>query len=137
MIPEGAIKFGTYEASRRFFAKVQGVNDPSQISATAQFLSGGISGTLAQFTAYPIDTLRFRMQCELVNGGPKGVQLISTTASRMWRTGGFRAYYRGLTWGLLGQFPYSALDLATFEYTKRWVTRLNERRGHVGKDAKP
>lgn len=90
-----------------------------------------------RFTAYPIDTLRFRMQCELVSKGPRGISLITTTASKMWRAGGLRSYYRGLTWGLIGQFPYSALDLATFEYTKRGVTRRKERQGYKGKDAKP
>lgn len=55
----------------------------------------------------------------------------------MWRTGGIKAYYRGLVWGLIGQFPYSALDLAAFEYAKQGVTHLKKRRGYKGKDAKP
>ena len=77
------------------------------------------------------------MQCELVNGGPRGVSLITATASKMWRAGGYKPYYRGLTWGLIGQFPYSALDLANFEYTKQWVTRLKKKRGYKGMDRKP
>lgn len=77
------------------------------------------------------------MQCQLTSDGPKGLGLISTTAAKMWQTGGIATYYKGLTWGLVGQFPYSALDLATFEYTKRWVIRIKERRGYTGSDAKP
>lgn len=87
--------------------------------------------------AYPIDTLRFRMQCDLVQGGVRGNQLIAQTARKMWQSGGVRPFYRGLLWGILGQFPYSALDLTAFEYTKQWVIHMHERHGLEGKDAKP
>ena len=36
-----------------------------------------------------------------------------------------RASYRGLTMGLIGMFPYSAIDLGTFEYLKGVITRRN------------
>ncbi|OQV03541.1 hypothetical protein CLAIMM_08574 [Cladophialophora immunda] len=137
MFPEGAIKFGTYEGAKRFFTKVQGVSDPSQISRTAQFVSGGFGGVLAQIAAYPVDTLRFRVQCRMVEGGVRGQELIAQTAQKMWQSGGIRSFYCGVLWGILGQFPYSALDLTTFEYTKQWVIRRNERLGIKGKDAKP
>jgi solute carrier family 25 phosphate transporter 23/24/25/41 len=55
----------------------------------------------------------------------------------MWQSGGVRSFYRGLFWGLVGQFPYSAIDLTTFEYTKRWIIQRNERQGFHGDDAKP
>ncbi|KAK5187927.1 hypothetical protein LTR92_011825, partial [Exophiala xenobiotica] len=34
-------------------------------------------------------------------------------------------------------FPYSSLDLTTFEYTKQWAIRRNERCGFTGKDVRP
>lgn len=37
------------QATRRFFMQLQGVQDPSQISATAQLVSGGVGGVLAQY----------------------------------------------------------------------------------------
>lgn len=92
---------------------------------------------MRRFTAYPIDTLRFRMQCELIKGGVHGNRLISETAWKMWKSGGIRPFYLGLLWGLVGQFPYSAIDLTTFEYSKRWIIRRNQRPGLEGKDAKP
>ncbi|KIV81264.1 hypothetical protein, variant [Exophiala sideris] len=137
MFPEGAIKFGTYEAAKRFFTKLQGVSDPSKISPTAQFVSGGFGGVLAQLVAYPVDTLRFRVQCGMVEGGVYGQQLIAQTAQKMWQSGGIRPFYCGVLWGILGQFPYSSLDLTTFEYTKQWAIRRNERCGFTGKDARP
>lgn len=59
------------------------------------------------------------MQCETVEGGLHGNQLIAETAKKMWRANGFRAYYRGLIMGLAGMFPYAAIDLTTFEYLKQ------------------
>lgn len=37
----------------------------------------------------------------------------------MWAQNGFRAYYRGLTLGLVGIVPYSAIDLGCFEAQKK------------------
>lgn len=68
------------------------------------------------------------MQCETVAGGPRGAELIAATARKLWSKHGLRAYYRGLPMGLIGMFPYSAIDLGTFEYLKRRVTARNARR---------
>jgi len=71
------------------------------------------------------------MQCETVAGGLHGNQLIIETARRMWQSGGLRAFYRGLPMGLIGIFPYSAIDLGTFEYTKRHLTLRSARKRGV------
>lgn len=68
------------------------------------------------------------MQCETVSGGKHGNALIIDTAKKMWASGGMRVYYRGLTMGLVGMFPYSAIDLGTFEALKRGLTRRNAKR---------
>lgn len=95
-------------------------------------------GMISQFAVYPIDTLKFRMQCETVSGGLHGNRLIVATAKKMWTKGGFGAYYRGLPMGLVGIFPYAALDLGTFEYLKRTIAERNARvRGCHEQDAQP
>jgi len=81
----------------------------------------------AQFCVYPIDTLKFRLQCETVEGGLKGNALLFQTAKTMWKDGGFRAAYRGLGLGLIGMFPYSAIDIGTFELLKKTYTRTKAR----------
>ncbi|KAK6352775.1 hypothetical protein TWF696_004777 [Orbilia brochopaga] len=116
VLPESAIKFGSFEAAKRVLARLEGKDDPKQISSVSRFLAGGVGGVVSQLAVYPIDTLKFRMQCEMVAGGPHGNELIASTAKKLWRTGGF---YRGLPLGLLGIFPYSAIDLGTFELMKR------------------
>lgn len=57
VMPESAIKFGAYEASKKFLAKLDG-SDPRHLHPTAQFLAGGVGGAVAQCVVYPLDTLK-------------------------------------------------------------------------------
>jgi solute carrier family 25 phosphate transporter 23/24/25/41 len=65
------------------------------------------------------------MQCETVSGGLHGNALIFATAKKMYQQGALRTSYRGLTMGLVGMFPYSAIDLSTFEYLKARIAKHN------------
>ena len=38
---------------------------------------------------------------------------------KLWSQGGLASFYRGLPLGLIGIFPYAAIDLGTFEWMKR------------------
>lgn len=67
------------------------------------------------------------MQCETVSGGLRGNALIVETWKKMKQQGGIRSSYRGLTMGLVGMFPYSAIDLGTFEFLKTALTKRNAR----------
>lgn len=56
----------------------------------------------------------------------------------MWASGGLRSAYRGVTMGLIGMFPYSAIDMGTFELLKTSYKRYMARyRGIHEEDAKP
>ncbi len=68
------------------------------------------------------------MQCEFVEGGLQGTRLIQESVRKLWRADGVRALYRGLHMGLIGMFPYAAIDLGTFEFLKRRLTAWNARR---------
>lgn len=136
IMPESAIKFGSYEASKRAFARLEGDADPKRLGSVSKFLAGGVAGLISQAVVYPIDTLKFRMQCETVEGGLRGNRLIANTAMKMLSTSGVRAFYKGLPMGLVGVFPYAAIDLGTFEYLKRTLTwRKARRRGCHEDDA--
>jgi solute carrier family 25 (mitochondrial phosphate transporter), member 23/24/25/41 len=93
----------------------------------SKFVAGGIGGMTAQLCVYPIDTLKFRLQCETVEGGLQGNALLIRTARNMWADGGFRAVYRGLGLGLVGMFPYSAIDMGTFEILKKSFVKYKAR----------
>jgi len=117
IFPESAIKFFSYEYSKRFFAQYwDDVQDQSDISGASRFISGGIGGITSQLTIYPVETLKTQLQSS--TGPVRGRSALIETAKHMWLVGGIRSYYRGLTLGLIGVFPYSAIDMSTFEALK-------------------
>ncbi|KAH6996961.1 mitochondrial carrier domain-containing protein [Ilyonectria destructans] len=118
IMPETAIKFGSYEAAKRALANFEGHGDPKKINSYSKFTAGGVAGMIAQAFVYPLDTLKFRLQCETVKGGLTGAALVRQTALKMYADGGIAAAYRGLTMGLIGMFPYSAIDMGMFELLK-------------------
>jgi len=115
IFPESAIKFYSYESSKTFFATyVDKVDDTRNISASSRFMSGGFGGITSQLSIYPIETLKTQMMS--TTGGTK--RELIPASKRLWALGGLRAYYRGLTIGLIGVFPYAAIDMSTFEALK-------------------
>ncbi|KAH9853514.1 mitochondrial carrier [Lenzites betulinus] len=115
ILPESAIKFLSYESAKRMFAKYwDKVEDPRDISGASRFLSGGLGGISSQLTIYPIETLKTQM----MSSADGQRRTLREAAARVWQLGGVRAFYRGLTIGLIGVFPYSAIDMSTFEALK-------------------
>lgn len=124
VFPESAMKFGSFELAKRVMAQLEGVKDTSQLSRFSTYIAGGMGGVVAQFSVYPIDTLKYRIQCAPLNANLKGNELLISTAKDMYREGGLRLFYRGVTVGVMGIFPYAALDLGTFSALKKWyITR--------------
>ncbi|WWC87477.1 uncharacterized protein L201_002366 [Kwoniella dendrophila CBS 6074] len=117
IFPESAIKFVSYEQSKKFLAVYwDKVSDPADLSSSSRFIAGGVGGITSQFAIYGLETLKTRIQSEI--GPNQGWRQVRDTARSMWRAGGLRSYYRGLTLGLVGVFPYSAIDMGTYETLK-------------------
>jgi len=93
---ESAIKFVSYEQSKKFLAKYwDDVSDPADLSSSSRFIAGGVGGLTSQFAIYGVETLKTRIQSEL--GPVQGWRAVKDMMRSMWRQGGLRAYYRGLT----------------------------------------
>ncbi|PWY89025.1 mitochondrial carrier [Aspergillus heteromorphus CBS 117.55] len=137
VMPESAIKFGAYESAKRAFARLEGHNDTKKLMPISQLLSGGCGGMVAQCFVYPLDTLKFRMQCDTVEGGLKGNRLIAATARKVLNKNGLYGFFRGLPLGLVGMFPYAAIDLTTFEYMKRALIARKARLHNCHEDDVP
>ncbi|KAI0154469.1 mitochondrial carrier [Xylariaceae sp. FL1272] len=138
IMPETAIRFGAYEAAKKTLAGLEGHGDPHSINPYSKFIAGGVAGMVAQFCVYPLDTLKFRLQSEYVTGGARGNLLLIQTARKMMAEGGARAAYRGVTMGLIGMFPYSAIDMGTFEFLKTtYITYKAKATGCHEEDAHP
>ncbi|KAK8024782.1 calcium dependent mitochondrial carrier protein [Apiospora arundinis] len=130
IMPETAIRFGTYEAAKVALANFEGHGDSLHINPFSKFIAGGVAGMTAQLCVYPLDTLKFRLQSEYVRDGERGRKLLLRTWSKMWAEGK-TAPYRGVTMGLVGMFPYSALDMFTFEFLKGEYVRYAAKRDGV------
>ncbi|KPV72307.1 uncharacterized protein RHOBADRAFT_8137, partial [Rhodotorula graminis WP1] len=133
IFPESAIKFLSYESAKRVFAQYwDRVPDQTLISNSSRFVAGGIGGVVSQFCIYPIESLKTRVMSSS-GGGTKGNALILQTARDMWAKGGFRFFFRGLPAGLIGVFPYSAIDMSTFEGIKlAYINWAGEEPGIAG-----
>lgn len=134
VFPESSIKFGTFELVKRVMSKIEGVKNPQNLSQMATYLAGGISGVMAQFSSYPIDTLKFRIQCAPLDNPLHGNKLLINTAKQMYKEGGLSIFYRGVSVGLIGIFPYTALDLGTFTTLKRWYIERQAKQMGVPSD---
>lgn len=114
IFPESAIKFFAYESAKRAFAHYWDcVDDPRKISGTSRFLAGGIGGISAQLSIYPIETVKTQMMSDV---GQK--RDVAAAIRRIYSMGGIRTFYTGLAIGLVGVFPYAAIDMSTFEALK-------------------
>ncbi|CAG8477438.1 9759_t:CDS:2 [Diversispora eburnea] len=111
--PESAIKFFAYEKSKAIVAQLMKTDDIGSIGMSGRFLSGGLGGVVSQFAIYPLETWKTRVM-------------------KMWRTQGFKSFYKGLVPSLVGVFPYAAVDMSVYEtlklsYIKRKAIRSGGR----------
>ncbi|GAA5841321.1 hypothetical protein JCM11251_001624 [Rhodosporidiobolus azoricus] len=124
IFPESAIKFLSYESAKRVFAQYwDKVPDQTLISNSSRFVAGGLGGVVSQFCIYPIESLKTRVMSSSGSSSARGNALILQTARDMMSRGGFRFFFRGLPAGLIGVFPYSAIDMSTFEGIKLAYTQ--------------
>ncbi|MCJ1464761.1 S-adenosylmethionine transporter [Pseudocyphellaria aurata] len=73
-------------------------------------IAGGIAGTTADFSLYPIDTLKTRLQ----------------SSSGFYSSGGFRGIYAGVGSALIGAAPGAALFFVSYEFLKSYQKRARE-----------
>lgn len=67
IIPESAIKFYSYESCKELFARILHCEDKDSIPTTARFVAGGMAGICAQFSIYPLETLKTRIMTHQVS----------------------------------------------------------------------
>lgn len=54
VMPESAIKFGSFEAAKRTLAHLEGHGEPNQINSFSKFLAGGTGGVISQLVSTQI-----------------------------------------------------------------------------------
>ncbi|GAA5821442.1 hypothetical protein JCM3770_007084 [Rhodotorula araucariae] len=104
-----------------------------QHRAALDLLAGGIAGAIGQTTAYPLDIVRRRMQVGPVVHDPDGHRGgragFWETARGVYRQGGARGFFIGLSIGYLKVAPMNAVSFSVWVAMKR-VLGLDEVPGH-------
>lgn len=148
IVPESAIKFYVFETAKSVLAELTQSEDKNGIPVSARFVAGGVAGLCAQFCIYPVETLKTRIMSSMVieaNGEKKSEafkakqkHLIFNTAKSMYRTGGLKGFWPGLTVSLMGVFPYQALDMGIYETLKvTYLQYMNSQKDEHGKGKPP
>lgn len=125
VIPEFAIKFGFFELIKNEITENSYINGKSFSPGLLMFFSGGLVGVFSQMIVYPLDTLRYRIQCYNRNIEKKSSLIIFQATKNILKKEGILTFYRGFFTGLLGVFPYAALDLGTFYTIKKYLIEKN------------
>lgn len=105
-------------------------------SAASSIISSTIVSVFVQSVALPLDTVRRRMQVAGF-GNDQQVRTFSGTVAEMFRTGGVRAFYRGMVPNLLKITPLTAASYFAMEYSRnlyingaeqaeRWVNHASD-----------
>lgn len=81
----------------------------------AQLIAGGLSGVLAQTSAYPLEVVRRRMQ---VAGITKSKLTLMNTVKAIYAEGGIRAFFVGLSIGYMKIAPMFACSFLVYERMK-------------------
>ncbi|KAI4096856.1 MAG: hypothetical protein LQ344_000656 [Seirophora lacunosa] len=92
------------------------MSDPSSTTTTTTpftraLLAGALAGTTVDFSLYPIDTLKTRLQ----------------SSTGFYPSGGFRGIYAGVGSALVGSAPGAALFFVTYEEIKSRLRVFRER----------
>ncbi|GAO52780.1 mitochondrial carrier [Saitoella complicata NRRL Y-17804] len=113
----GAVQFLTYRETTAYMSE----NTSNYLPKTAQtFISGGIAGSLATITTYPLDLLRTRFA---VTGQSKVYQGLWHSLRHIHDHEGIRGFYRGSTAAVIQIFPYMGLMFGTYEAFKASLHR--------------
>jgi solute carrier family 25 (mitochondrial carrier protein), member 16 len=106
MVPYAGVSFLTWGMLRNRLPK------PSPRHRTIFNLStGALAGACAQTASYPFEVIRRRMQ----KIGGAGMR---QTILEIWKTGGLRGFYVGLSIGYLKVVPMTGVSYATWEACK-------------------
>lgn len=117
MIPYAGVSFLSWGFLRSRFlppSKV-GHNPPTPI---ADLIIGAASGVIAQTASYPFEIVRRRMQVGGITRPDRWLGLAETVGA-VWRSGGWKGFYVGLSIGYLKVVPMTAVSFTVWQSGKR------------------
>lgn len=117
MVPYAGVSFLCWGFLRSRFLPPDktGHKPPTPI---ADLAIGAISGLIAQTASYPFEIVRRRMQVGGITRPDRWLRLGETIAA-IWKCGGWRGFYVGLSIGYLKVVPMTAVSFAVWQGGKR------------------
>jgi mitochondrial ornithine carrier protein len=111
--------FGSYEGVKMLYMQ----HDPSiqrisDVKVWQQMSAGAVAGMFYNFAFYPADTIKSRMQTEVVEAGVKKGTFVST-ARELWRQSGLRGFYSGCGITVFRAAPSSAIIFSVMEALRK------------------
>ena len=117
-LPAGAVYFGVFENVKNSFAKT---NEDGKATNGQIILSGGIGGFFYWSLFYPIDVIKSALMTDAVNPAKRKFTGFFDAASKLYASGGVKAFYRGIVPCLLRASPANAGMLFTVDYIRRII----------------
>ena len=103
--------FGSYEGVSDLFRRYSRA-DESSLPVYQQMIAGAVAGVGYNFTFYPADTIKSRMQTD---GGTTSSRKFWDVAKLMWRQQGLKGLYRGCGITVARAAPSSAFIFSVYE----------------------
>ena len=85
-------------------------------SSLASFISGGIAGAAVTFFTNPLDVVSTRLQTQSMKAEAYQYNSTIHTIKEMWRTEGFRSFFKGTTPRLTQWIIFSAIGGFSYEF---------------------
>lgn len=92
------------------------VGKQAPLNGWAELLAGGLSGIIAQTSAYPFEVVRRRLQVSGLSGGAKST--IRETVTSIYKELGMRGFFVGLSIGYIKVGPMAACSFYVYERMK-------------------
>ncbi|KAL5544617.1 hypothetical protein UlMin_008401, partial [Ulmus minor] len=86
-----------------------------------EFVWGAIAGGFGEGMMHPIDTIKTRIQSQVILSGSQNQRSIAQMIRAVWVADGLRGFYRGVTPGITGSLATGATYFGVIESTKNWI----------------
>jgi hypothetical protein len=86
-----------------------------------EFLWGGIAGAFGEGMMHPVDTLKTRLQSQIIMNATQRQKSILQMLRTVWVGDGLKGFYRGIAPGVTGSLATGATYFGFIESTKKWI----------------
>eukprot|EP00386_Alphamonas_edax_P001309 GDKI01003879.1.p1 GENE.GDKI01003879.1~~GDKI01003879.1.p1 ORF type:complete len:164 (+),score=43.89 GDKI01003879.1:30-494(+) len=120
--PGFAVAYGTFEYMKQIQTPIGDL--ATHLYTHNLLLAGGVSGAAYWMCAYPADVLRANMQGQInmhahERSAGVGCVKMSECARALWKEGGWRRFYRGLSAALVRAVPVNAVTYCVYSLVVR------------------